>query len=141
MTNEFDGQSTFRLDMIYVEWLEANDLEMSPADEHLMFNRDLTNRQREWLEDFCAAWRTQSEREKLLQNALDLCRKWVSRFGLGFHIDTSPAEYSPPLKGATRIEYLSDMARLWEIHDRIGVDPYEAGLNAMRAAGLIEEDA
>ena len=64
MNNEFYGKNTDQLGDIYGEWLVANGFEGDePADELLMFSKEITNRQREWLEDFCAAFKAQEDKE------------------------------------------------------------------------------
>lgn len=55
--------STDTLGEIYGTWLEINDLEDVSADEHLMFNRKLSKFQRNWLFQFCEAFKAAQARE------------------------------------------------------------------------------
>lgn len=61
-----------------------------------------------------------------------ICRKWVSRLGLGFHPDTRGKNYSPKMSAAEIKEYDADMDVLFEVAQ----DPYECGVMAMADAGL-----
>lgn len=70
-----------------------------------------------------------------------LAAKWVSRFGLGFHPDTPGQDYVNPdgarsLTDAEAAEYEADIDALFGFGDA-----YQHGLDAMRVAGLIDEDA
>lgn len=71
-------------------------------------------------------------------NARIICAKWVARFGLGFHPDTPGDDYvdgggNRALTQAEASEYDDDMDLLCSLDG----DPYEAGMNAMRVAGLL----
>jgi hypothetical protein len=57
------NMSTDLLGSIYGDWLNANDLEDVSADEHLMFNRKLSKFQRNWLFQFCEAFKASQARE------------------------------------------------------------------------------
>jgi hypothetical protein len=59
MQRDFDNiKDSDRLSDIYGEWLVANDFDESLPVEHLRHahGAELTNSQREWLDDFEAAW-------------------------------------------------------------------------------------
>lgn len=67
-----------------------------------------------------------------------IAARWVARFGLGFHPDTRGRDYVLPdfarcLTDAEADEYDTEINRLFEL----GGDPYQHGLDAMRAAGLL----
>lgn len=55
--------STDDLGDIFGDWLDRNDLEHATADEHLMFNRKLSKFQRNWLFQFCEAFKASQARE------------------------------------------------------------------------------
>jgi hypothetical protein len=69
--------------------------------------------------------------------------KWVSRFGLGFHLDMHGADYVfDGTKGSIRMlndkqaaEYDAEMERLFGLPG----DPYQHCLDAMRAAGVMRD--
>lgn len=64
---ELDNLNTSRLANLYEEWLAENGLD-GAADELLICAAaQLTNRQREWLEDFCAAWERAQDEEDIAQ--------------------------------------------------------------------------
>jgi len=63
-----------------------------------------------------------------------ICRKWVSRIGIGFHPDTRGHDYSPPMSKSEIKEYDIDMEALFAVD----ADPYKFCVMAMADAGLIE---
>lgn len=70
--------------------------------------------------------------------ARDISRKWVSRLGIGYHPDNSPDSYDPELNDKEQMEYAFDMRKLRRMERISGLCPYEAGINALIDAGLIE---
>jgi hypothetical protein len=64
--------------------------------------------------------------------ATAICDYWVSKLGLGFHPDNRAEDYDA-LTEEEMADYEEDMNTLFSL----GLDPYEYGLTAMRAAGLI----
>jgi hypothetical protein len=56
-----------------------------------------------------------------------ICRKWVSRLGMGFNPDTRGNNYVPAMKQYQIAEYDFDMNVLWGLD----LDPYEFAINAM----------
>jgi hypothetical protein len=70
--------------------------------------------------------------------AQKIAGKWVAEFGLGFHPDTRGRDYVEDgnrcLTDAKADEYDSDMDRLF----KVAADPYKEGLEAMKAAGIID---
>ena len=68
--------------------------------------------------------------------AYRICRKWVDAIGIGFHPDTLAMHYEPALSNEQQLEYTLDMMMLFLMEQEEGIDPYEAGLDAMAAAGL-----
>lgn len=71
------------------------------------------------------------------QEAIKICRKWVSKMGLGFHPDTLAMHYDPPMNYEDQMEYTLDMMMLFMMQDEDGIDPYEVGIEAMEEAKLI----
>lgn len=59
---------------------------------------------------------------------LVIARRWVGRFGLGFHPDTRGKDYRPALSATEVAEYSADMNRLFSGTG----DPYGAGITAMK---------
>ena len=45
-----------KLTDIYTDWIDKNRLENASADEVLMGTPNLTDKQREWLEEFIKVW-------------------------------------------------------------------------------------
>lgn len=84
--------------------------------------RDLLMDNTEWNSDVVRAIV-----EVLKSDPLSICRKWVSRIGLGFHPDTRGKDYSPALSAADVKEYDRDMETLFGA----GGDPYEFAVIAM----------
>lgn len=65
--------------------------------------------------------------------------EWVTvEIGLGFHPDTPARDYEPPLTEPLRRQYDAMIAWSHEMLALGKTDPYEVGLAAMEAAGLIE---
>ena len=60
---------------------------------------------------------------------------WAKEIGLGWHIDTRGADYSPALSAAQFATYDADMALLMR-----AANPYEMALEAMEDAGLISSE-
>ncbi len=131
MTNEFEDKNTYRLGEVYSEWLAANGFEGDePADELLMFSKDLTNRQLEWLEDFCAAFKEAERSEEIRL----ICERWAKTLGLAWHPDTRGEQYTPDLPGHTIKEYDADMKRLFEISE----DPYGDAIDALERLRILD---
>lgn len=61
---------------------------------------------------------------------------WARSIGIGWHPDTSGADYEPAMSDDDAAAYDSDMELLMR-----AADPYEVGLNAMERAGLISSEA
>ncbi len=134
MTNEFEGLNTDRLGDLYGEWLAENGFEGDePADELLAFEHNLTRRQRDWLFDFCEAFRAQEK----LEACARICDRWAKWLGLSWHIDTRAEEYLGDMPEAFYVEYENDMDYLRNNSS----DPYADALAAWTRAGLIEEGA
>jgi len=72
-----------------------------------------------------------------LIDAEQICRKWVEAIGVGFHPDTRGASYRPKMSRDMVREYDADMVRLFAAP----CDPYDLGLEAMAAAGLLPSGA
>lgn len=64
-----------------------------------------------------------------------VARKWIERFGLGFHPDTRGPCYDPPLTVAEAAEYDADMDTLFDGPQC----PYEASIAMWAKLGLISE--
>jgi hypothetical protein len=129
---DFEGLNTSRLSDVYGEWLAENGFEgHEPADELLMFSKELANRQREWLEDFCAAFKAQEKREAC---AL-ICDRWAKWLGLSWHIDTRAEEYLGDMPEAFYVEYENDMDYLRNNSS----DPYADAIAAWERAGIISK--
>jgi hypothetical protein len=73
--------------------------------------------------------------------AREICRFWVKNFGIGFHLDTRPSEYSPSLSKNIQKELHIDLRRLHTISDLTGLDMYAIVLDAMKDFHLIEDAA
>lgn len=92
----------------------------------------------EWCVEYTDDW------QQILSALADLparviAAKWVQRFRLGFHPDTRGRDYVFPnklrcLTDAEADEYDADVERLFSLPG----DPYQHGLDAMRAAGLLK---
>jgi hypothetical protein len=74
---------------------------------------------------------------ELEAEAQDICRHWVKKIGIGFHIDTPASDYSPPLPINDRRALHVDLRRLSEISDITGLDIYGVALSEMENAGLV----
>lgn len=72
-------------------------------------------------------------------------KRWIEwcavEIGLGFHPDTSARNYEPPLSEALARQYDPMIAWAHEMLETGNTDPYEVGLAAFEAAGLIEPQA
>lgn len=44
-----------------------------------------------------------------------ICRKWVSRLGMGFNPDTRGDDYTPDLSPEDITDYEADMEALWKV--------------------------
>jgi len=79
---------------------------------------------------------TGTERRPVPTKALEICAKWVARFGLGFHPDTRGAQYTPALLADDIADYDRDMESLFALD----CDPYAVAVAVMEDFGLIEEE-
>ena len=80
---------------------------------------------------------TRAPDDKRAENILlarQYMRRWVSHIGIGFHPDTSAADYVPPLSDDDAKQYDLDML----FCQLVLQDPYADGLRAMRDAGLLD---
>jgi hypothetical protein len=70
--------------------------------------------------------------------AAEIAARWVAVFGLGFHPDTRGVDYVDG-SGARCLsdERADDYEAEMELLSSLDCCPYEAGLGAMRAAGLL----
>lgn len=87
----------------------------------------------EWTDDWSQILATLEHLE-----ARVIASRWVDRFHLGFHPDTRGRDYVLPnmvrcLTDAEADAYDADVERLFSLPG----DPYQHGLDAMRAAGLL----
>ena len=82
----------------------------------------------DWLLDF-------QGRFNCAQRAEDICRKWLSKIGVGFHPDTHGDDYSPALSPADVADYDNDIGTLG--YDCGQVCPYAVTVAVAEDMGLI----
>jgi len=82
------------------------------------------------------------EFDYFLEAEIAYARAWIEwvtvEIGLGFHPDTPARDYEPPLNEPLRRQYDAMIAWSHEMLELGKTDPYEVGLAAMEAAGMIE---
>jgi hypothetical protein len=66
----------------------------------------------------------------------EICRRWARKLGLGFHPDTSGANYSPAMSDAQIRTYDAEMRSLF----KWAADPYAIAIEAWRAEGVTPEE-